>query len=65
MTKGWAVMPSQKSEYARMRRLAVDEEASADEAQQRGDDIMLIDAHRRRAAYFRRQADLLRTDAAD
>ena len=48
-----------------MLRLAMDEEASADAAQQRGDDIMLIDAHRRRAAYFRRQADLLRTDAAD
>ena len=65
MTKGWVAMPSSKSEYARMLRLAVDEETSADEAQQRGDDIMLIDAHRRRAAYFRRQANLLLTDAAD
>jgi hypothetical protein len=65
MRKGWVAMPSRKSEYARMLRLAVDEETAADEAQKRGDDMMLIDAHRSRAAYFKRQADLLRTDATD
>jgi len=49
-------MVVRNSEYARLLHLAVEEETAAFAAQCRGDDILLIEQHKRRAAIFRQQA---------
>lgn len=43
--------------YAEFLRLAVDEQAKADEATMAGDDAHLIAAHMQRAAYYRSKAE--------
>lgn len=51
-------MNTREAEYARLLKMAAEEDALADEAKGRNDDILLIDQHRRRAAYFRQKAIL-------
>jgi hypothetical protein len=58
----WSV---RKREHARLLQLAADEEMSADAAARRGDDILLIDAHRRRAEFFRQRAIIARGDTEE
>jgi hypothetical protein len=47
---------ARKKEYARLLQLAADEQMSADLAAQRGDDTLLIEMHRRRAALLHERA---------
>jgi len=52
-----------KKEYARLFQLAANEEMSADLAAQRGDDTLLIERHRRRAALLHERAISVRCNA--